>query len=212
MKMCKKTNKCLFMAGIGMQMLVHFCSVGYQSLRVINGNERGTPLEELYSFDPKRVTHREDVFMDLYSGDYFHFNPDSQVWMPSGNVGLHSSTAIDFENVANQDNLKKTKTYKVNLVKNASTLHLSKLYDVKCQIKKQHIKHWALINLPSSFVVTNTNRYDPHPINITQIQHVCKNYETIAESERGPQIAEHVNSLALQFNIDRKIAETLIIV
>jgi len=34
--MCKKTNKTLFAAGFGMQLLVYFCATSFRHLRVIN--------------------------------------------------------------------------------------------------------------------------------------------------------------------------------
>ncbi len=35
-------------------------------------------------------------------------------------------------------------------------------------------------------MVMNNNQWDPHPINIKDIESVIKNYTILAESERGP--------------------------
>ena len=52
-KMCKLTNKCLFTAGVGMQMLVHYCATSLTGLTVINGNERGGPLNAIKEVPPQ---------------------------------------------------------------------------------------------------------------------------------------------------------------
>jgi hypothetical protein len=40
-------------------------------------------------------------------------------------------------------------------------------------------------NVAQEFVVDNRNTWDPHPINITNMAVIEKNYQTLAESERG---------------------------
>ena len=91
-KMCKKTEKCLFAGGMGMGMLVHYTSVGLKNIEVFNGGGKGGILDDMGLID-KEWAHeltRNEVFLDYNSGDFFYFNPDSRVWMPAGNVGLHS--------------------------------------------------------------------------------------------------------------------------
>ena len=46
-EMCKATNKTLFACGFGMQLLVHFCAIGEQTLSVINGKEKGGLLQTI---------------------------------------------------------------------------------------------------------------------------------------------------------------------
>ena len=55
----------------------------------------------------------------------------------------------------------------------------------------------------------NRNTWDPHPINVTNLGVVQENYETMAESERGAQITAHMNTVALQFHVDKKYKETV---
>ena len=63
--------------------------------------------------------------------------------------------------------------------------------------------------LPAEFVVENRNSWDPHPVNVTNLQIVETNYDSLAESERGPQIVTHLHSVAVQFHIDKKYKETI---
>lgn len=109
--------------------------------------------------------------------------------MPSGNVGLHYSRAMaSLGGLAGGDLIKKTSTYesKDNYMK--PVLFFSKLTDVKCNVKKQYISNLLLQGLNSEFIVDNHNTWDPHPVNITDLRVIETNYETLAESERGPQI------------------------
>lgn len=40
--------------------------------------------------------------------------------------------------------------------------------------------------LPQEFIVENQNTWDPHPVNITNLIAVDRNYDSYAESDRGP--------------------------
>lgn len=45
--MTKSTDKPLFAAGVGMQLLAHYCAVGMEQIKVINGKEKGGPISDL---------------------------------------------------------------------------------------------------------------------------------------------------------------------
>jgi len=49
-------------------------------------------------------------------------------------------------------------------------LYKSKLTETKCCIDKHYMSHWALANLPATFMVISKNQWDPHPINIRDIE------------------------------------------
>jgi hypothetical protein len=63
--------------------------------------------------------------------------------------------------------------------------------DTKCELRKNFMNHWMLKGLYHEFAVENVNTWDPHVVSITNIGVVGKIYTTMAEGERGPQIAEH---------------------
>lgn len=88
-------------------------------------------------------------------------------------------------------------------------LYKSKLTDQRCTIDKHYMSHWAVLGLPTSFLVINKNQWDPHPINITNVEQVIKNYTIIGENEKGPQLVEHRNTLACQFHINIRYKETV---
>ena len=126
--------------------------------------------------------------MDYLTGDFYSYNQQSNEWKPIGNTGLHYSRAMtSLGGSVGGDLIKKVKTYQaqgINTLKPA--LFYSKLTDVRCSLKKQYISHPLAIDVASEFVVENRNTWDPHPINITNVHVIEMNYETIAESERGP--------------------------
>ena len=89
--------------------------------------------------------------------------------------------------VVGGDLIKKVTTYQAKGGdSNKPILFYSKLTDVRCALKKQYISHPLLQDLPQEFVVENRNSWDPHPLNITNIDAIETNYESFAESERGP--------------------------
>ncbi len=95
-RMCKKTNKCLFAGGFGLQMLVYYCSTYYADIRVINGNEKGGALSTIKDVSAKLLPslQKYQVFLDNLTGDYYTYVHGKSEWIPSGNVGLHYSRAM----------------------------------------------------------------------------------------------------------------------
>jgi len=212
-KMSKKTNKCMFAGGFGFGLLIYYCATNYEDLRVINGNGRGGPLEDINDIplDTIRGLRRNEVFLDNTTGDYYIFNKEAEQWNPHGNTGLHHSRTAETSGSIG-DFMKKTKVYRPGSIKELMDLYKSKLTEWKCTIKKPYIQHWSVLDLPPEFLVSCKNAWDSHPVNITNIVSVGKNYTTIAESDKGPVIIEHKNTLGVQFHIDKKYTESLKVV
>lgn len=187
--MCKITNKCLIATGFGMQMLVHFCATTFTQLSVVNGGERGGPLTTIKEVPLKLMQNGQanNVFLDNLTGDYYTFDEAKKEWKPTGNVGLHYSRAMSsLGGSVGGDSVKKVSNYQSKVTDLKPSLFFSKLTDVKCIIKKHFISHPLFEGLPQEFVVENRNTWDPHPINITNMSMIERNYETMAESDRGP--------------------------
>ncbi len=128
-----------------------------------------------------------------------------------GNTGLHSVKAVQ-DSVAERSYFLKTHVYQPKRSPDEETLYLNTLYEQLAHVKKIHVQHWALKGVVSSvFKVCCYNKWDVHPINITNIGSVKRNYATLAESDRGPMIAEHRNTLVVQFTIQQKYTESVTI-
>ena len=76
-------------------------------------------------------------------------------------------------------------------------------------IRKIHMQHWLFKEIASEFKVNCLNTWDAHPINITNLLSVRRNYTTLAECTKGPIIVEHRNTVATQFSIDCNYPETI---
>jgi hypothetical protein len=102
-------------------------------------------------------------------------------------------------------NLKKRVKYKNPL------LYINNNYEQITTIKKIYNQHWLLQGLPVEFKVSSKNTWDPHPVNIKleNLHLLHSNYRVLATSLRGPQIAEHENTICVQFDITKKYPETL---
>lgn len=76
-KLCKQTEKYLFAAGFGIQMLTYYCSTYCNELKVFNGNEKGGLLDDLpkITYEELMKLNKDDYFLDQATGDYFAYKP-----------------------------------------------------------------------------------------------------------------------------------------
>jgi len=143
--MCKKTNKALFVSGLGMQFLVYYCATGFADVQVINGQEKGGSLSTIKDVDARLLPglEKNQVFLDNLTGDFYHYDRQHNEWKPSGNTGLHYSRAMaSHGGLVGGDLIKKVKEYQakgLNTLK--PVLFFSKLTDVRCAVRKQYISH-----------------------------------------------------------------------
>jgi hypothetical protein len=106
---------------------------------------------------------------------------------------------------------RKTQAYRPKIAEEEDGIYLNTLYEQVVRVRKIHIQHWAVRDLKRIFKVNSAHKWDPHPINITKIAAVYHNYSTIADSDRGPVIAEHDHTLALQFTLGPRYPESIAI-
>ncbi len=131
------------------------------------------------------------------------------MWVPIGNVGLHYAKAAE-ENGAEGTFMTKIRTYKPKPSKySTQEVIKSKITERKCTIKKEHLHHWVTIGMKREFVAINESMWDSHPIGMMTTSAYDKNYTTIAESEKGPEVIEHLNTVAVQFHIEKKYSATV---
>jgi len=81
------------------------------------------------------------------------------------------------------------------------TVIMTSDYDVESHIRRNFASHWVIKNCPSSFICENKQTWNSHKTGITSIETVKKLPTVIVESENGPQIEEHFNTIAVQFPI-----------
>lgn len=83
--------------GGGMAQLVYYCSTQSKIYKVVNGNERGGPLNKINSFlqgnhaKLSALDPNFHVYLENLSGDYYTYDKWAKEWQPKGNFGLHYS-------------------------------------------------------------------------------------------------------------------------
>lgn len=83
-------------------MIVTYCAIADRKIKVINGDEKGTLLQEIHKYKSNEELSRlqpNSVFLDNSTGDYYVFDPLDSEWKPKGNVGLHFKKAIEVNQV-----------------------------------------------------------------------------------------------------------------
>jgi len=192
-------------------MLVYYCATSFENIVVINGHSKGTLLYEIHSYNQGDIKHltRNEVFLDNATGDYYTYKKELDLWVPVGNVGLHylkSSESLGSEGAF----MRKVKTYRPKPSKySTQEVIKSKITERKCKIKKEYLHHWLVQNIEPEFVAINESLWDPHPIGLSTTSAYEVNYSTIAESDRGPEVIEHRNTIAMQIHIESKYEPTI---
>lgn len=162
---------------------------------MINGCEKGGSVSKIKSaVSPDmldKLVEGYHVFLDSLSGDVFTYDKSKQEWKPIGNTGLHYSRAeatIQGCTVGGAgDSVKKAPVYQVDSTAGLKpAMIMSSNYDVKIDLNKNFVQHWCVAGVAHEFMGENINKWDPHPINIVNIETITKNYQAIADTKRGP--------------------------
>ena len=204
-KMCKLTDKCLFAAGFGINLLVYYWATNFAHLRVINGRGKGSSLDEIHYYDGSSSKNFDvnDVFLDNSTGDYYSFKKDQGMWLPVGNVGIHYSKSAGIERF-NDKLITRSKLHQSRLFSHASqNIVTSKVSERKCVVKKDFLHHWIFDDIPDQFVASNESVWNVHEVKLASNSAYEVNYNILVESEKGPEICEHKNTIAMQFHIDK---------
>jgi hypothetical protein len=208
LRMCRRTNKCLFAASSGLQMFVFLCASRFNIRRVINGKGRGSQLSEMRRLSPAQLEHlsQDEVFFDNATGDIYAYDFASKEFYPVSNTGFHYHKAAQ-ESRSLQSSILKSKRYQPQQFDELYISQPGKINETLCQISKPYVQHWLVKDIGLlPFLVPQLNAWDVHPVNMRE----KSSYFTIlAESDRSPQIVTLDNTAAVQFSIDRHYATTV---
>lgn len=205
-EMCKATDKIFFSSGIGLPLIVTFCAIGDRKIRVINGNEKGSLLQEIHHFkaeDEQSKLLPDSVFLDNSTGDFYVFDPLDSEWKPKGNVGLHFKKTIEVTEMPGSAFVQKPLQYfrRPDYFPKAP---LQKVHDVNCRLFRHCVGHFLFQGIPKEFVVDAKNHWSCHQVQTTHVSVVGKHYDVLAESDKAEtMILEHKNSVACMFRIDK---------
>lgn len=130
-------------------MQVYYCATNFDNIKVINGNGKGSPLDEIHTLDASDVKglYRNEVFLDNATGDYYTYKKDLDLWVPIGNVGLHYLKSAESSGTEGAL-MRKVKTYKPKPSKySTQEVIKSKITERKCKIMKEYLHHWSVEGL-----------------------------------------------------------------
>lgn len=137
--------------------------------------------------------------------------------MPAGNFGLHFARAeasLYGETIGGaSDLLKPVQKYQDPEDMQKTPLIQTNPNQVKCVIRKEYLSHWLFKGLSHfEFLIDNKQQWEVHPVNITleDVREVQKSYQILAISEKIPQIVEHFNTIATQFNLNHVQTQSIL--
>lgn len=81
--------------------------------------------------------------------------------------------------------------------------------DILCDVRKHFMSHWIFKNVYHEFICENLQKWAPHTVNVTSTETVKYSYTPMAIGRSQVQMAEHMNSIALQFTFKNKHKETV---
>jgi hypothetical protein len=206
-KMCSISNKPIFAAGVGIQIMIYFLATNFLTeINVINSNDEIQSIEEINSI-PKTfldTLKKNDFFLDYVTGDLYEYRTSNSEWTPVMNVGLHKKKVAEKYMYRGKYILNPN----FNRVKSANPSNhvLSVNTENKISIQKQFFSHWLLKDLPPDFVASINLTWFSHNFSLKSkdLQH-----KILCISANGPIIIEHLESVGVAFNISNKYPQTV---
>jgi hypothetical protein len=219
-RMCFQTNKCLFATSFACHMLTYLCATGGEpDVRVINGNGKGTPRDELPNFVVPHDIKKRDLFFDNVQGDFFQYESwESRAgkvtsgagsggeWIPYCHSGLRQRSKF-------MTSLPRKYKPKEPAGKNATqTLAPSTIFETVLTIRNRYIQHWAFKGVSNKKF--KVGRYNALDIDEKTSGSAKKSYQVCADSGDGlvPQVIECGNCFGTQFEPRFKYPDTVKIV
>lgn len=201
--MCLLTQKSLFASTFSMQALVFLCATNFEKpISIVNGPD-GSLIDSIYQQAPSNAN---SFFLDSVTGDLYSYYASTGQWSPIGNAGLHSNRAAQGYNSIGKYMLKGP-IYKPQPRSDQIGRFLQRNYEAFCSVKKLHLQHWLLKQVPLEFLAPLKNSWDTHPFNFVS---PLRTFITLAESQKGPVlIALGDNIIGAQFSVEIQYPETL---
>ena len=205
--MCKLTNKWSFWSGFGLNMLVYYWATGFAKLSILDEKQLNNSfMTSNSSFKMPSKELQSKLVLEKSTGDYYSYRQDLGLWVNSGNVGLHWSKTTSTEN--HYINKSKGNTQTASKYSTKDVIK-SKITERRLTLKKEFFHHWLAQGLEKQFVVTNENLWDAHPKSLGTSSLYGGTLSILVESENGPEVIEHLNTIAGGFQITEKYESTI---
>ena len=206
-KLCKIKNKIMFMSGVAFEILIYYLATGtLNEYNFINSKGEIKAIEEMATIPYQlfKSLKRNDNFLDFVSGDILEFRPNEQIWAPIKNIGLHKQ--LTAEKYMYRGRFVLPDKFKgKDFIKNKFAF-ITICNEIKVSITRQNLSHYLVENLPLEFVVYSSLSWFPHFVNVSNKKF---QYKIIGESEKGPIIIEHENTIGVGFHINIKFRDSV---
>ena len=193
-KLCKTIDKVMFVAGVGMEVLVYYlASSGHNEFHFINARGEISSIEEVNKI-PKsflRSIKKNDHLLDYVTGDVLEYRHINQEWEPVLNIGLHKQILTE--------KYISTRGKFVLHHNNTTTTSIQSTYynELKIKINKHYQSHWLFKGIDSEFIGYTTLTWFPHYFNVTDEKYIS---QILAESVKGTAVIEHNNTVGVTFH------------
>lgn len=205
--LCKITNKILYAGGVALEILIYYLATGTHSeFTFINSKGEIQSLEEIHLIPQEYINDlkKNEFFLDFVTGDVLQYKTFTKSWESIVNIGLHKQIAA--EKYMSRGKFVLATRYN-NKDSNNKTI-ISNCMELKVSIIKQFLSHWLVKNIANEFACFTTLTWFPHYINVSYEKF---QYYTICESNKGPIVVEHDNSIGVAFHVNSRYKYTEIL-
>ena len=206
-KLCKLSNKIIYMGGVAFEILIYYLATGtLNEYNFINSKGEIKAIEEMATIPTKlfQSLKRKDNFLDFVTGDILEYRNIEQTWVPIKNIGLHKK--ITAEKYMSRGKFVLSDKFKgKDFIKN-NFAYTTICNEIKVIITRQYLSHYLIEFLPLEFIVYSSLTWFPHFVNVSNKKY---QYKIICESERGPIIIEHENSVGMGFHVNLKYKDSV---
>ena len=209
-KLCKLTNKLLYAGGVAMQILIYYlCTGSKNEYTFLNANGKYKSIEEIKNIPREQLidVKRKDFFLDFVTGDILEYHNLYNTWVPVVNIGLHHQ--LSAEKYMQRGKFVLQDSFKgKDYIKNKNIIICDNNHEIKVDIMKNCMSHFIVKNIPIDFVAYTSFTWFPHFINFSYEKF---QFKTICQSDKGPIVIEHENTIGVGFHPLEKYPETITI-
>ena len=206
-ELCKLSNKVLFAGGVAFEILIYYLSIGaINDYNIINSQGEIKALEEINKIPLKYLKgiKKNELFLDFVTGDLLEYRNNDNYWEPIMNIRLYHQ--ISAEKYLSRGKFVLKEGFKgKDYIKNEFAL---KTYcqEIKIKITRQYVSNYLVKNCPIEFIGICSLEWFPHFVNVTAKK---LQFKTICQSDKGPIVIEHENSIGVAFHSDEKFKDSV---